>query len=222
MITRFGIAPRKTGMSASDFQAHWRGPHARVVRDMQGLTRYWQNHAVLREGEPLLPWPGFDACAQFGAEKLTDFDRAFSSEHYLGPVRDDEPNFVDNSKGGSMLCERILAKGDVGVGSKNACGESGVRLMTFMRLAPMASLTTLGTALVDAPLSGSACGREVFLALTSGQRFSVFEALEILLFTNADEALQHVCSAKAREQHADLAGLIRGTERLIARVNVVI
>src|SRR4051794_9456279 len=96
MISRFGFAPRKPDLSIADFQNHWRTSHAAAIRGMAGLKRYWQNHAVLRDGEPLLPWPGFDACAQIEAETLVELDKAFITPYYHGPVREDEKRFIDH------------------------------------------------------------------------------------------------------------------------------
>jgi uncharacterized protein (TIGR02118 family) len=222
MITRFGMAPRKAGMDAAAFQAHWRTTHADVVLGMGGFKRYWQNHAVLRDGEPLLPWTGFDACAQFDGDSIADFDRAFSTEHYLSAVRGDEPNFLDTSRGGYMLCERIYADGRAQDDTIDETVRSCVRLMTFMRLTPMGSVAVLGEALRAPVRGGDAVGREAFLASIGGQRYSVFDAVEIQWFTHADAAEMYVRSAAARERRAQLAGLVRGTERLIARVHVVI
>jgi uncharacterized protein (TIGR02118 family) len=215
MITRFGLAPRKPGLTAAQFQEHWRTAHAAVVRGMPGLVRYWQNHAVLRDGEPLLPWPGFDACAQIDAESLVDFDRAFGSEHYQGPVREDERRFVDGPRGGYVLSERVAVDGDV--------DPDGIRLLTFMRLAPLGSMTALADALKAAGPAAGSRARELFLSQTGGslggQRFSLFDAVEALWFETPEQAEQYVRSAAARERRDIVAHLVRGTERLIARVN---
>ena len=217
MITRFGFAPRKPDLTIAAFQEHWRTSHARVVSQLAGLRRYWQNHAVLRDGEPLLPWPGFDACAQIEADTLVDLDRAFLSPHYQGPVREDERRFIDHTGFGMMLCERAHAEGRV--------DGTGVRLLTFMRLAPMRPPAALADALLGAPRAGLAQGREVYLALTgaaAAQRTSLFDAMEALWFSSEDEAERHVRSAKEREYRTRLADSVRGCERLIARVVAVI
>jgi uncharacterized protein (TIGR02118 family) len=225
MITRFGMGTRKAGTTAEEFQAHWRTSHADVVRGMGGLTRYWQNHAVLRDGEPLLPWPGFDACAQIEGESIADLDRAFSSPHFLSAVRPDERDFLDLTRGGYMLCELAHAEGSAQAGSLADTVRNGVRLLTFMRLSPLASQGPLAQALHQPLDGGEWTGREIYLALTgmaSGQRFSQFDALETLWFVDAQAAERYVCSVRARERRTQLAGLVWGTERLIARVNAVI
>jgi uncharacterized protein (TIGR02118 family) len=219
MITRFGLAPRKSGLTIPEFQTHWRTAHAAVVKGMAGLKRYWQNHAVLRaDGEPLLPWTGFDACAQIDTDSLADLDRAFASPHYLTTVKEDEYRFVDGPRGGYVLCERAVAEGNIDVG--------GVRLLTFMRLTPLGSAAALSEALRGLGTAPGARGRELFLAGTGGalggQRFSLFDAVDILWFDDPARAERHVTSADARQRRDSVAHLVRGTERLIAKVNPVI
>lgn len=214
MLIRFGLAPRRAGMSSADFQAYWKEKHPEVVRGMPGLTLYRQNHAVLRDGEPLLPWPGFDACAQFGADSVAGFDQAFSSPHYLGPVSADARQFVDNGRGGSLWCRQCLQEGFVDA----PAGGDRVRLLTFLRLAPMASLGALEAGLGVLAAPAQALGREVFVAVTDGQHFSVFDAVDVLCFPDADAALRHVAQGESRQRLEPIAGLVRGTERLIAQV----
>ncbi|MBM3345218.1 MAG: hypothetical protein FJY55_01755 [Betaproteobacteria bacterium] len=217
MLSRFGCAPRKKDLTITQFQEHWRISHARVVSQLVGLKRYWQNHAVLRDGETLLPWPGFDACAQIDAETMLDMDRAFLSEHYQVTVREDERRFISHAGFGMTLCECVLADGRT--------DGSGVRLLTFMRLAPMRAPAALAGALLDDKRTGVAKGREVYLAITgaaAGQRASLFDAVESLWFDNDAEAERQVRSIEEREHRVRLADSVRGCERLIARVNIVI
>jgi len=217
MLSRFGCAPRKPDLTITQFQEHWRTSHAKVVSGLVGLKRYWQNHAVLRDGETILPWPGFDACAQIDAETMVDMDRAFLSEHYQVKVREDERRFINHTGFGMTLCERVLADGRL--------DGSGVRLLTFMRLAPMRAPAALSEALLGDKRAGVARGREVFLALTgaaSGQRTSLFDAVESLWFDSEAEAERQVRAVEEREHRLRLADSVRGCERLIARVNVVI
>ncbi|HSV77790.1 MAG TPA: EthD domain-containing protein [Ramlibacter sp.] len=226
MITRFGMAPRKAGLQVAEFQDHWRTTHAQLAAGIPGFRRYWQNHALLQEGENLLPWPGFDVCSQIEADSIADFDRAFSSPHYLEAVRADERRFIDTTGGGYMLCERAAATGALFDAAPAGQVLEPVRLLTFLRLAPMASSAALGELLCAQQLAPSATGREVFLAFhggtLGGQRYSIFEALEILWFADAGAALRHVVSAPARAQRLELAALVRGTERLVARVHTVV
>jgi len=221
MWMRFGMAPRRAGMSAADFQAYWKDRHAPVVCGMPGLTLYQQNHAVLHRGEPLLPWPGFDACAQFGADAPAGFDQAFSSAHYREAVTPDARQFVDTARGGFVLCSPPPLVSDA-LGSTDApLGGEPVRLLSFLRCAPQVAASTLADGLQAAQLPRDALGRTVYRMATSGPYFSLFDAVEILCFPHPDAAVQHVLGGALRARMEPLAGLVRGTERLIARVAIV-
>ena len=220
MWMRFGVAPRRTGMASTDFQAYWKDQHAPVVCGMPGLRLYHQNHAVLHRGEPLLPWPGFDACAQFGAEDPGGFDTAFTSEHYRGPVTDDARRFVDTTRGGIVLCGSPLC---VSGSIEAPIGGDAVRLLSFFRCAPSVALATLGDGLRMLEAPADALGRAVYGAVPeAGKPPGIFDAIEILAFPHADAAVAHVLGGEARRRMEPLAGAIRGTERLIARVAVIL
>ena len=49
-----------------------------------------------------------------------------------------------------------------------------------------------------------------------------FDAVEALWFPDTATALAHVASATAERDRRALAGLVRGTERLLAAVHVVV
>lgn len=98
MIVRLGMAPRRAGMTPEQFQQHWRTSHADVVSTMPGLRRYVQLHAVLDGGEPLLPYPGFDACSALSFDDVPGMDAAFESETFRGAVMRDEQDFVDKTR----------------------------------------------------------------------------------------------------------------------------
>ena len=70
MIIRFGMAPRLPGSSFEAFQKHWMTSHADAAGAIPGLLAYTQNHSVLVEGKPLLPYPGFDACSELLFESV--------------------------------------------------------------------------------------------------------------------------------------------------------
>lgn len=222
MWMRFGVAPRRTGMSTAEFQAYWRERHAPVVCGMPGLTLYHQNHAVLHQGEPLLPWPGFDACAQFGAESPAGFDQAFTSAHYRDAVTPDARQFVDTSRGGFVLCAPQSPAAPVQGDLDAPLGGERVRLLSFLRAAPQVAAASLADALQVLDMPQNALGRGVWRATVAGQQFSIFDAVEILCFSSPDAALQHVLGGASRARMEPLAGAIRGTERLIARVAVIV
>ncbi|WP_293858034.1 EthD domain-containing protein [uncultured Alsobacter sp.] len=217
MITRIGLAPRRPGLDVDTFQAHWRGRHGELAAQLPGVRRYWQNHAVLRDGEPLLPWTGFDACAEIDFESLEAMAGAFVTPLYLGPIRDDEAYLIEKTRGGMVLTRRTILSG--------APHLEGIRLLTFLRAAPGKPARDLQAALAEAPDVPEAVGRELCAALDpeeAGGHVSVFDAVEVLWFATAQDAERHVVSAGARARRAGFAERVRGVERLIARVRVMV
>ena len=217
MLTRIGMAPRKAGLDVHKFQAHWGGRHGELASQMPGVSRYWQNHEVLENGEPLLPWAGFDACSDFDFESIPAMDAAFASDQYQIAVRADEANIVDKTKGGLLLTERNV-EGSIDL-------QKNVRLLTFFRLAPQRASAELAAALKASPKPSQATARETFIALhgaEAAQRLSIFDAVEGLWFEAPEEALRFIRSDEARDRRSRMADLVRGTERLLARVRVIV
>jgi uncharacterized protein (TIGR02118 family) len=216
MIVRFGTAPRRIGLGIDEFQAHWRGKHGDLAVALPGVNRYWQNHAILRDGENILPWPGFDACSQFEFDDLQTMDAAFATEHALTALRADEQFLVDKPRGGMVLAETVKLEGRIDVNC--------IRLLTFLRCGPQRTVAALGKALDGLPNADPAIGREIYLALdgrAAGQRNSMFDAVEILWFETSEDAERYACSAEARDRRHEIGDLVRGTERLIAKIHVV-
>ena len=122
-LVRVGMAPRAAGLTPAECQTHWRTAHADAARSLPGLRGYVQNHAVLRDGEPLLPYPGFDVCAETEFDDLEAMDAAFASEQYQGAIVADELKLIDKERFTHALCERRVQR------------EAGgpVKLMTFLR-----------------------------------------------------------------------------------------
>ncbi|MBN9098671.1 MAG: EthD domain-containing protein [Pseudonocardia sp.] len=203
MITRFGLAPRLPGLSVGTFQEHWRDRHGPLIGELPGLVRYWQNHAL----PDSLPWPGFDACSEFDAAGRCAFDAAFATEHYLDQGRADERRFVDRTRGGALYTRRI--------GQPVPLRPGCVRLLTFLRGDPEA----LASVLAEPGRGGAAEAVEAFVRLTDVP--GVFDAVEALWFPDETTARAHLVSAAAERDRAALAGLVFGTERVLARVHVV-
>jgi len=217
MIQRIGVAPRRQGLDVAEFQKHWGSEHGDVVTQLVGVRRYWQNHALLRDGEPLLPWPGFDACSEIEFDSMLAMDAAFSSPVYQEGVKKDEEFLVDKHIGGLMLAERVHVTGNIDM--------KGVRLLTFMRCAPQRTVAALHAALRAQPKASTAMARELFLALddkAAAQRVSIFDAIDVQWFDTPDKAERYMVSAEARELRHQFADLVRGTERLIARIRVIV
>lgn len=215
MITRIGVAPRRPGLDIHDFQAHWSGTHGAVVAHLVGVARYWQNHAVLDQGEALLPWPGFDACSDIDFPDLATMQVAFDSAQYQDAVRPDEAYLVDKSRGGLMLSRRVIVHG--------AAGPAGVRLWRFLRAAAGVPPANLHRALAEAGTVPGALAQERFEALDGAETGTpaIFDAAETFWFETHQAALSTLRSAEMRERSAGLSGLVRGSEHLLARVHVV-
>ena len=205
MITRFGLAPRREGMTVEAFQQHWVERHAPIIARLPGLLRYWQNHALPSP----LPWPGFDACSEMDAPDIAAFDRVFADERYLLEGRDDEERFVDRSLGGHVLSERIVDQGQQ--------REGDVRLLTFLRLAPGSEVADVREPLMDPMRGQGSRGREVFVRVTSS---SVFDAVEALWFAGHSDATDYLRSTAQRDRRL-LAGRVSATERLLAQAVIV-
>ncbi|MBM3346449.1 MAG: EthD family reductase [Betaproteobacteria bacterium] len=217
MIQRIGVAPRRRGLDIAEFQKHWGAEHGDVVTKLVGVRRYWQNHALLKDGEPLLPWPGFDACSEIEFDNMLAMDAAFTSPTYQDGVRKDEEFLVDKRIGGLMLAERVHLSGRIDMG--------GVRLLTFMRCAPQRTVAALHGALRAMPAATTAMARELFLALddkAAAQRVSIFDAIDVQWFAGPQQAERYLVSAEAREHRHQFADLVRGTERLIARIRAIV
>lgn len=215
-ISRIGFAPALPHLSIEQAQEHWAGPHAEVSLTLPGVERYWQNHAVLKDGMPLLPWPGFDACSEFDFADTAAMDAAFASSAYFENVRPDEAQLIDKTRGGMLITERHRISGDP--------AKAAYRLIRFHRVTPLRPVAALGDALLSLDGIAGAVSREVHIALdgsVTGQRAGMFDAVEIDGFDSAEDALAHALSADARLRRATYAHLVRGTDHLIARVNRV-
>jgi uncharacterized protein (TIGR02118 family) len=215
MITRIGMAPRRPGLTSAEFQRHWHEVHGPLVRKFEGLRRNWQNHAVLRDGEPLLPWPGFDACSEMDFSDVAAMQLAFSAERYPPDLRADSDYLIDKSKAAPMVVRRIHLSG--------TSHPQAVRLMTFMRAAPDCS-ERIDAALRTLPAASTAMARELYLSLGSAAGVAGlcgFDAVDVQWFDRPDSAQRYLASAEAREHRHALAHVVHGVERLIAQVRIV-
>lgn len=203
-------------MTTAEFQAHWLGPHADAVGPLPGLQRYWQSHAVLDGGEPLLPWPGLDACSELDFPDAATMEAAFAGPGYFDRVKPDEDRFVDKAAGGLMLTRREVVQGV-------PAPDAGLRLWRFLRAAPGRPAGTLATALAAAPVPEGVLAHERFVALPEAEtgRSPIFDAAEAFWFTDAATALAALRSPAMRVRLAALAAEVRGTEHLLARVHPV-
>jgi uncharacterized protein (TIGR02118 family) len=216
VIVRVGMAPRATGLSCEECQRHWRTAHADAARQLPNLRGYVQDHAVLRDGRPLLPHPGFDVCAETEFDDLAAMDDAFASEQYQGAVRADERALIDKAHFAFALTERrVLGGGEPPAGA--------VKLMTFVRAragaAPDALLDALAGAYADAVSAAAPFRHEQLVARGDwheGREPAAFDAVDSLWFGSAEGALRYLASPAAAGADDALAGLAFGRERLAA------
>ena len=130
MIVRLGMAPRRPGMTFAQFQHYWSNEHGPVAEAIPGLRGYIQNHAILEDGRPLLPYTGFDACSEIAFDDLAAMDAGFASPTYQSDVQADELGFIDKPKFMMLLCDRRVI-------SSGSAGE--IKLLTFMRTHPLST-----------------------------------------------------------------------------------
>ena len=231
MIVSFGLLPRYPGQSIEEFLKLWsaHAPWAKVVPKRLG---YVQNFPVIREGRHLLPYPGFDVCA----ETVYD-DEDSMEEAYTTPQSSD--SFEDHRRFVSErgYCHVVAEKRDVRVDGRPPA--NAVKLLTFMRSHP----SELREACVEAVTGPYAAAiaetkpirHEQFIAtkpldrlkgehglswLRANLTLSGFDVIDIIWFASPDDALRFVSSQAAYDAALTMAGTVLGTERLIARPRI--
>jgi uncharacterized protein (TIGR02118 family) len=217
MIVRVGMAPREPSLDFEGFQEHWANEHGALAGTLAGLRGYVQNHAVLRGGRPLLPYPGFDACSELSFDSLEAMDEAFESDHYRRNVTADEKDLIDKSRFSMMLTERrVLADAD--------SGDAFVKLLTFLsadRNRGAAALAdTLAGPYRDAVRDAGPLRHEQLLMIPGshdGRIAPMADAVDLLWFADADAALAFLASDAAFAAGYTLAGRASGAQRLLAR-----
>lgn len=222
MITRLGTAPRARGLDYVAFQEHWQTGHADVARDLPGLRRYVQNHAVLKDGLPLLGYPGFDACSELDFDTIEAMDEAFSSEHYRDTVTADEQQLIDRSRfRPALMSRRVLFEG-----SPDA---DAVKLMTFWQLDPESSIRELGERLagpgrVDAAAHGAKRHEQMILieGAHDSRIAAACAAVDAVWFEDVEAALSFLGSEESHRAAWELASVGRGASHMIAREVTVV
>ena len=219
MIIRFGMAPRLPGSSFESFQHHWMTSHADAAGAIPGLLVYTQNHSVLFEGRPLLPYPGFDACSELAFETVETMNDGFSSQQYLESVRQDEDAFIDKSRFSLALVREQLVLGDT-----SAAPDSSIKLISAFRLHPSATNQRLVSALCNDVAESVAKDdpiRQRILVTDheahSDQPPAVFDAVHMAWFQNLEQAKAHLRSNNRDSAELALAGLAFGRIDLVAR-----
>jgi uncharacterized protein (TIGR02118 family) len=216
-ITRVGMAPRVEGLTVEAAQQHWRTGHGDVASGIPGLKGYVQNHAILRDGVPLLPYPGFDACSELQFDTFDDMRAGFASEHYQTAVRADEANLIDKTRFMMALTRRrVLADGET--------PEGAVKLMTFLRVHPRTTaeelVQTLSGPYAEAVRAAGPLRHDLLVTQAEEHQPAVppcCEAIDILWFASADDALRALTGALSERPGWLLAGRAFGTARLLAQ-----
>jgi len=217
MITRFWLAPRRRDMSVEQFQQHWLA-HGPLGLSLPGVSRYQQNHGVTRDGRYLLPYPGFDACAELTWESLADMDAAISAPQNTRDSAEDEESFLAPEHFGLMITEpRVCVDGEP--------SEGAVRLMTFLRRHSRATTEECAEAVTGAYTRAAGALRplrhEQFITVVSahdeGRGPAAFDAMDALWFGSIDEALGALASPEYQDALMHLAGRAQGSERVLSR-----
>ncbi len=98
---------RRPGLSVADFQDYWLNRHPKIVRQLNGLQRYVQNH----------PLPGGYASRELAVDGVAETwwpDTATMRKNAASPVWDrliaDEEQFIDRSTMQMLLVEEHVLK----------------------------------------------------------------------------------------------------------------
>jgi uncharacterized protein (TIGR02118 family) len=219
MITRLGLAPRRPGMTFAEFQHYWSNEHGPVAEAIPGLRGYLQNHAILEDGRPLLPYTGFDACSEIAFDDLEAMDAGFASPTYQSDVQADEVGFIDKPKFMMLLCDRrVIATG----------GSGEVKLLTFMRTHPLSTRDELvelaGGAYADAVRSAGSSRHEQLIPSPeahAGRQAPNCDLVDLVWFESVERALDFVNGESGAAAESLLTGVAFGRERLLATVRVI-
>lgn len=222
MITRVGMAPRASGLTYETCQEHWRNEHAGLAGQLVGLRSYIQNHSVLVDGLPLLPYPGFDACSELSFDDMASMDAAFASEHYRSAVTADEFSLIDKSRWTMLLTHRrVIIDGEV--------PEDAVKLLSFLPLHPNSTPEGLEEILTGR-YAGIVSDAEplrhhqlvVDTAAHEGRVPPICAAVDQLWFPDVASGLEFVQGEVGHAASYELAGVTFGVERILARPNRVV
>lgn len=220
-MVRVGMAPRLPRHSPEAFQTHWRTDHADAAGAIAGVRRYVQHHAVLVDGRPVLPYPGFDACAELGFDDLAAHDRAFGSAQYQGEVRADEDRFIDKSRFSMVLADRRTAV------ERQSLADP-VTLMVLWRVHPASTLVDLRAAWQDwARIVAGDRGVRGHDELVvrhdwhEGRQPPACDHIDVLWFDGPDAALAHL-AGPAHDAALTMAGTTFGMTGHLARPHHVV
>lgn len=211
-VVRFGLAPRRPGLTTAEFVELWAEHGARSRRaGRPGRLSYVQNFPVLEAGRHLLPYPGFDVCAEATYESIAAVEAAFAPGAPVG-LHADRYSLLDEAAFNSVTAHRdVLVTGQIG-------GDS-VKLMTFYRSHPVHGAGALVERLkgAHAQIVDEISPMRHELLLVNSPEPRQCDAVEIIWFGSPSEALDYTRSDAAYKATVVLGGRCFGTERLIAR-----
>lgn len=221
MIVRLGMAPRFPDRSFRSFLDHWRTSHADAVANLPELRRYVQFHAVLRDGHPLLPYPGFDACSALSFDSVEAMDRAFASDVFRGAIQADEREFADKTRFTGVIGDLRVRAGDPDDGP-----DDRVTLVTLWRTVAGGDRDALLDRLTadDATVNGGAIDHAQIVtdhAAHEGRFPAACDVVDIRGYASADDALADLWSPGNVALERDLAGRGQAVARHLARPNDV-
>jgi len=90
VVKVIALLERKPDLSVEEFLEHWQTVHTAYIRELPGIRRYRQNHALRHRS----PWP-YDGAAEVWFDSVGDVARAFSSPA-ADAMREDEGRFIGN------------------------------------------------------------------------------------------------------------------------------
>lgn len=213
MITRFGMAPRRRGLTTAEIIEHWRTSHAEAAGRIPGLRRYVQLHPVLLDGRAPLPHPLFDACSMLDFDDVAAMDAGFGSATFQQDVQADERAFVDKTRFSMVVTEREVIE---------PLPEEGVVLVTFLRRHPAVSDADFRAVVTGAwrDTPGGA-GREQALAVPTGRtgrEANAADAVDLRGFGNAGAAMDWLLAEDGGVAASlALSGYAYGSAHLLAR-----
>jgi hypothetical protein len=188
-----------------------------VASGIPGLQSYVQNHVVLRNGAPLLPYPGFDVCSELEFADFEAMRAGFASEHYQTAVRADELTLIEKSRFMMALTRRrVLAGGEPLDGA--------VKLMSFLRAhvssSPRALVEVLEGPYAEAVQQAEPIRHELLVTEAGEHEPSLppcCDAIDILWFGSPEAALGALTGVLSQRPGWLLAGVAFGAARLIAQ-----
>lgn len=180
-VVRLGMAPRRPELSFRAFQHHWSSSHADVVKSIPGLSSYIQLRAVLENGQPLVPYAGFDACSLLTFPSLDVMEAAFSSMEFRGAVQDDEREFIEKEKFTGVLGRWIPFRG----GDPTAL--AGVHLVSLIRAPTALSADDLAQWGETSALRGGLIISEP--AMHNGRFPAAVDVVEFRKYESSEDAL---------------------------------